>query len=245
MANSMPLVERFIRKYGLDAEPNSRQVQEWVQGVNVVAKEAGVLVTVCDLTQELYSFQEAHMPELDYLGLRTVSVKELKMLIHPGDRDHFTEACIFGLKYFVNNKREDADNLTLMFECRVRDRHYQYHNVLFKYRIMGGKLPGQQPALVLRIAVVKRKKVCIPPKGIYIVDTVKQQIVKAIGKNRLTNHEIEKYRKLKLGYNLGEAAEKACVSYSSFKRYRQNLYAKTGTSSDFQLSALLKMMNLN
>ena len=113
MDNSMPLVERFIRKYGLDAEPNSRQVQEWVQGVNVVAKEAGVLVTVRDLTQELYSFQEAHMPELDYLGLRTVSVKELKMLIHPGDRDHFTEACIFGLKYFVNNKREDADNLSL------------------------------------------------------------------------------------------------------------------------------------
>lgn len=245
MANRMPLVERFIRMYGLDAEPCSRSVQEWVQGVNVVAKEAGVLVTVCDLTQERYSFQDAHMPELDYLGLRTVSVKEVKMLIHSGDRDHFIEACNFGLKYFVNNRREDADNLTLMFECRVRDKHDQYHNVLFKYRIMGGKLPGQQPALILRIAAVKRKKVCIPPKGVYIVDTVKQLIVKAIGKNRLTNHEIEKYRKLKLGYNLGEAAEKACVSYSSFKRYRQNLYVKTGTSSDFQLSALLKMMNLN
>ena len=245
MANSMPLVERFIRMYGLDADPSSRSVQEWVQGVNEVAREAAMLVAVCDLTQERYCFQESYLPVLDYLAHRSISLKELKMLIHEGEHKHFTNALHFGLSFFVKNRLEDVGRLELNFECRMRDKSYGYHNVHFKYRVMRGKLPGQQPVLVLRIAAIRRMKVCIPPKAVYIVDVVSKLIVKATGPNRLKNYEIEHYRHLKLGGNLGEAAEKACVSYSSFKRYRQNLYTKTGTSSDFQLSALLKLMNLN
>lgn len=245
MANSMPLVERFIRKYGLDTEPCSRSVQEWVQGVNEVAREAAMLVAVCDLMQEQYCFQESFLPELAYLAHRTISVKELERLIHEGEHTHFTDACLFGLEFFVKNQLEDVGCLELNFECRMRDKNYEYHNMHFKYRVMGGKLPGQQPALVLRIAAIKRKEVCIPPKGIYIVDVVSKTIVKAIGKNRLTNHEIEKYRKLKQEGNLTEAAKKACVSYSSFKRYRQNLYAKTVTASDFHLSEYLSNVGLN
>lgn len=245
MANSMPLVERFIRKYGLDAEPNSRSVQEWVQGVNEVAREAAMLVGVCDLTQEQYCFREAYLPELGYLAQRSISVKEFKMLIHDGDRIDFIEACRFGLKFFVKNQLEDVGRLELNFECRMRDKHYQYHNMHFKYRIMGGKLPGQQPALVLRIAIIKRMEVCIPPKAAYIVDVVRRTIVKATGKNRLNNKEIENYRHIKLGNNLSKAANKAGVSYSSIKRYRQNLYFKTETSSDMQLSSVLELKSLN
>lgn len=244
MVDSMPLIERLIRKYGLDAEPDTRQVMEWVQGVNEIAKEACVLVAVCDLKQERYHFQEACLPELDYLAQQSISVKEFKLLISKDDRTHFIDACRFGLCFFVKNKFEDVGRLVLHFECRMRDKNGEYHNVNFKYRIMGGKLPGQQPALVLRIAVIKRKKVCIPPKAVYIVDVVDRRIVKATGKNRLTNYEIEKYRHLKLGNNLSEAALQACVSYSSFKRYRQSLYAKTDTSSDMQLGAVLESMNL-
>lgn len=241
----MPLVERFIRKYGLDAEPNSRSVQEWVQGVNEVAREVAMLVAVCDLTQEQYCFQEAYLPELDYLAQRSILVKDFKLLIHEGERKHFLDACRFGLKFFVKNQLEDVGRLELNFECRMRDRNYQYHNMHFKFRIMGGKLPGQQPALVLRIAIIKRMEVCIPPKAVYIVDVVSKTIVKSIGPHRLKNHEIEHYRHLKLGNNLREAADKAGVSYSSFKRYRQNLYFKTETTSDMQLSSALELRSLN
>jgi DNA-binding CsgD family transcriptional regulator len=245
MEGKKPLIEKFIRKHRLDSDTDSEQVLGWLQGASELAREQRMQLVLCKPAEDCYCFQDASLPELDYLAHKSISVKQLKQLVHYNDRDHFTNACRLGIKYFAKLPPEEAGNLALLFECRVRGKKDQYHNLQFKYRILGTNQPWQQPALVLMMVVVERKETCIPPQGIYVVDFVKRCIVKSFGHKRLTNHEISKYRHLKMGLNLSEAASKACVSYSSIKRHRQSIFDKTATSSDSQVAPILTFMGIN
>lgn len=228
------------------ANPNGGRVEskELVRIMSHTLQSQYLPVALCNLEQGYYHFEQVHLPEFDFLLREPITLHRFEQLVCSDDRWQLKAAKNLLLRHHDMVDPTKVDCYALVFECRICDQKGGYHNMVFKYQITGTLRPDQQPALVLILFAVDRPAPCPPPEAIYIVDTIRKEIVASEGKDVLDEKELMLVQHINRGLQLTEFYPNLSRSYSSAKRYHSSIFDKLGLKSDVVICATLNFMEL-
>jgi len=240
MTKRTRLIEKLIDQYQLKQVSPSSTDYGWLHGVCENSHAAKTSLAVCDLEQESYQFMEMPHPQFSHLLTSPISIRQFRQLICKDDHDHFDRSLQFALDFIAKYHPIDVGRYLLTFECRLTDSNLHHHNMQLKYWLMGTHAPAQLPALTLHMMDINRSKGSIcPSRTGYIVDMYNKIIVKSFGKQRVSNKDVEVYKKLENWKFIKKASKSLKIKYETLKKRRRAFLQKTEIESDIKQTAIM------
>jgi len=243
MNSLFPLLEKFSQRFGLEEEASTATSYWWHNELEEEEQAYKQLFAVCDLYNKCYHFRLASLPEFKFLKQEPISLEDFEQLVDVDDRSHFEQARSKAMTYLLSRHNVQLGNLSLIFECRIRDRMGVAHPMLFCYRLHSTIDPNQPNTLVLSLIPIKYKKTNAL-SDIYIVDIIERKLVRLFGSNHLIKSERMDFPLLQQGDVMKEVADMLGLDYETVKRCHRNVQLKLGCENDEQATDILHFMGL-
>jgi len=162
------------------------------------------------------------------------NMHSLASLIHPADTDYVTTCKLNALQYLCKIPTHELTQYKLIYECRLKDQHGNYHRTVHQFMVMEVTPTGQPCLLRLQVDLMPGDVQETPPRGMTLINVHTHKRVLSHAQTRLNRCEIEVLKYLARGNDSSTIARTCFKSIHTINNHRRNILRKTQTQDTGQ-----------